>query len=310
MRLSFELAPTLGTVRRSRVSRHSGKQYCKSVTERRQNERFNSPLIHPTASVSAEAVLSPGVKIGPFCLVGPRSVLLEGVHLHSHVVVTGNTTIGSHTQIFPFATIGHEPQDLKYRGEENCVLIDSYCTIREHVTIHPGTLGGGGTTRIGSRCLLMAGSHVGHDCQVGNGVILANNVLLGGHVTVGDHANIGGGAAVQQFTRLGQFCRVGGLAGVKGDVIPYGVAVGSPAIITSVNLGGMRRHMLPKELIKYAAILAREMSKVTYIQRIEHILDVLQPANPTSAVNRFRDHIKQFANEPSVRGLARVSGTR
>src|SRR3984957_13668022 len=159
------------------------------------------PQIHPTAIVSANARIAADVVVGPYCIVGEHVVLDAGVSLKSHIVVEGRTTIGERTRIFPFASIGHEPQDLKYNGEPSTLEIGRDNTIREHVTINPGTAGGGMMTRVGNHCLLMVGAHVAHDCQIGDHVIMANNATLAGHVVVEEHALLGGLSAVHQFVR-------------------------------------------------------------------------------------------------------------
>ncbi|GAC1556860.1 MAG: acyl-ACP--UDP-N-acetylglucosamine O-acyltransferase [Beijerinckiaceae bacterium] len=168
-------------------------------------------------------------------------MLADDVELLSHVVISGRTTVGARTRIFPFASIGHEPQDRKYAGEPSSLDIGADCVIREGVTINPGTAGGRMATRIGERCMLLAHVHVGHDCRLGNDVLLANNVMLAGHVTIGDHAILGGGAAVQQFVRVGAHAFLGGLSGLESDLIPFGLAVGNRARLVGLNLVGLRR---------------------------------------------------------------------
>ncbi len=197
--------------------------------------------IHPTAIVDPAAVIGEGCSIGPFCVVGPKVTLGAGTVLHSHVVVEGQSKIGEETQIFPFASIGHRPQDLKYGGEESSLEVGRRCMIREQVTINPGTKGGGMLTKLGDGCLLMVGAHVAHDCIVGNGVILANNATLAGHVVIGDSAILGGLCAVQQFVRIGRNAMIGGMAGVRQDVIPFGLVFGRPGDLTGLNMVGLRR---------------------------------------------------------------------
>ncbi|MCG8355090.1 MAG: acyl-ACP--UDP-N-acetylglucosamine O-acyltransferase [Kiloniellales bacterium] len=200
------------------------------------------------AQVHASAVVEPGAKlgeaarIGPYCLVGPEVELADGVVLHSHVVVTGRTRVGPRTEIYPFASIGHPPQDLKYRGERSELAIGADNRIREHVTINPGTEGGGMLTSVGDRCLLMVGAHVAHDCRLGNGVIMANNATLGGHVVVGDQAIIGGLSAVHQFVRIGRNAMIGGMSGVEHDVIPFGLVLGDRAHLNGLNIVGLKRN--------------------------------------------------------------------
>ncbi|MEQ1648778.1 MAG: acyl-ACP--UDP-N-acetylglucosamine O-acyltransferase [Hyphomicrobiaceae bacterium] len=205
--------------------------------------------IHPTAIVDKGAEIGAGVEIGPFCHIGAKVKVGDGVKLISHVVLAGRTTIGNNTRIFPFASLGHEPQDLKYKGEATTLTIGANCTIREGVTMNPGTAGGGNVTFVGDGCTFLANSHVGHDCRVGSHVIFSNNVMLAGHCTVGDFVIIGGGAGVHQFSRIGHHAFIGGLAGVENDVIPYGMALGNRAGLAGLNIIGMKRLNFNREQI-------------------------------------------------------------
>jgi UDP-N-acetylglucosamine acyltransferase len=208
------------------------------------------PDIHPTAIVEPGARLAASVKIGPFCLVGAEVELGEGVELLSHVVVAGRTSVGAGTRILPFAVIGHPPQDMKYRGEKSRLIIGRNNVIREHVTMNPGTEGGGMVTQVGDDCLFMVGVHVAHDCILGNNVIMANNATLAGHVVIGDHAVFGGLSAVHQFVRIGPHAMVGGVSGVERDVIPYGSVVGDRARLSGLNIVGMQRRGFSREDIQ------------------------------------------------------------
>lgn len=207
-----------------------------------------SAIVAPTAVIAPGAVIGANCRIGPFCTVGPEAVLEEGVELVSHVVIDGITRIGAGAKIWPFATVGLPPQDLKYRGEPTRTEIGPRTHIREHATIHRGSVGGHGITRVGADCLIMCVAHVGHDCIVGDGVILVNNVMLAGHVEVGNYTMIGGGAAVQQFVRIGPYAMIAGMSGVEKNVIPYGRVKGYRAVLTGLNVIGMRRRLgLSKE---------------------------------------------------------------
>jgi UDP-N-acetylglucosamine acyltransferase len=197
--------------------------------------------IHPTAVVEPGAVIADDAAVGPFCLVGAEARLESGVVLHSHVVVTGDTTVGARTKIFPFASIGHQPQDKKYRGEHSRLVIGADNTIRESVSISPGTEDGGMVTRIGDRNLFMLGSHVAHDCRIGNDTVFVNHATLAGHVVVEDFAILGGLSAVHQFCRIGRHAFVGGVTGVERDVIPYGMVMGDRARLVGLNLVGLQR---------------------------------------------------------------------
>ena len=215
--------------------------------------------IHPTAIIEDGAKLGKDVEIGPFCVVGPNVELGDRVCLRSHVSVVGYTTVGEDTIIFPFASVGEDNQDLKYHGEPTKVEIGARNKIREHVTIHNGSVGGGGLTKVGDDCLLMVGSHVAHDCQVGNRVILANNATLAGHVEVGDQAIIGGLSAVHQFTKIGRGVMVGGMSGVDGDVIPYGLVKGDRANLAGFNLIGLSRGGVDKKVTKEMLMAFKEL---------------------------------------------------
>jgi UDP-N-acetylglucosamine acyltransferase len=206
--------------------------------------------IHPTAVVAAGAILAEDVVVGPYCVIGEHVVLGAGVSLKSHVVIDGRTAIGARTRIFPFASIGHETQDLKYKGEPSSLEIGRDNTIREHVTINPGTAGGGMVTRIGNNCLLMVGAHVAHDCQIGDHVILVNNATIGGHVVIEDFAILGGLSAVHQFVRIGRHAMIGGMSGVERDVIPYGQVMGERARLTGLNIVGMQRRGFSRDDIQ------------------------------------------------------------
>ncbi len=197
--------------------------------------------IHPTAIIHEKATIGKDCYIGPYSCIGEHVVLGDGCRLESHVVIEGHTTLGNKNHIFPFASIGHIPQDLKFRGEKSRTIIGNNNNIREYVTIQPGTEDDRMETRIGDNCLLMVGSHVAHDCTLGNRVILANNATLAGHVDVGDYVIIGGLSAVHQFVRLGEHAMIGGMSGVEKDVVPFGLVMGDRAHLNGLNLVGLRR---------------------------------------------------------------------
>ena len=198
-------------------------------------------MIHNSSVIDKKAKISNKTKIGPFCYVGPNVELSEDVELVSNVHIEGFTKIGKGTKIFPFASIGTQPQDLKYKNEKTSLLIGENNTIREYVTINPGTAGGGSKTVIGNDCLFMISSHIAHDCNIGSNVIIANNVPLGGHVTIEDSVVIGGNSAVQQFTRIGRLAMIGGMTGVLKDVTPFGLSIGNRNFLQGLNLIGLRR---------------------------------------------------------------------
>ncbi len=218
-------------------------------------------MIHKTAIIDANAKISKNVKIGPYTVIGPHVEIAEGTEIQSHVNIKGNTKIGKNNQIYPFASIGNDPQDLKFQGEETRLEIGNNNKIREYVTLNPGTKGGGGLTKVGNNCLFMVSAHIAHDCFVGDNVILANNVPLGGHAHIGDNAIIGGNSAVQQFTRVGNSAMIGGMCGVVRDIIPYGIAHGNRSILQGLNLIGLRRKNIPNKEIMTLSEAYKEIFK-------------------------------------------------
>jgi UDP-N-acetylglucosamine acyltransferase len=198
-------------------------------------------MIHKTSVIDSKAKIADNVEIGPYCVIGPKVEIKSNTIIHSHVNISGKTIIGERNKIYPFSSIGNHPQDLKYNNEETELIIGDDNTIREYVTINPGTVGGGGKTIIGNKCLFMISSHVAHDCVVGNNVIIANNVPIGGHAIIEDKVVIGGNSAVQQFTRIGRMAMIGGMTGVLHDVIPYGLSTGNRNSLQGLNLIGLRR---------------------------------------------------------------------
>jgi UDP-N-acetylglucosamine acyltransferase len=203
-------------------------------------------MIDPAARVENGAVIGEGTTIGPYCVIGPNVVIGAHCKLIAHVHITAQTTIGDGCTIYPFVSLGTPPQSLSYRGELTRLQIGARCTLRESVTMNAGTVAGGGITRVGDRGYFMNGSHVGHDCQVGNDVIFATSATLGGHCEIGDFAFIGGLSAVHQFTRIGPQVMVGGVCGVRGDVIPFGMVNGQYATLEGLNIVGMRRRKFTK----------------------------------------------------------------
>lgn len=208
-----------------------------------------SARIHRLAVVEDGAVLGENVIVGPFCHVGPKVVLHDDVELVTHAVVTGRTTIGKGTRIFPMAVVGGDPQSVHHGGEETTLEVGEKCVIREGVTINTGTADFGGKTIVGNNNLFLANSHVAHDCRVGNNVIMSNNVMLAGHVTIEDRAILGGGCAVHQFTRIGRQAFIGGLSAASYDVIPYGMLNGNPGVLSGLNVVGMSRAGIERSII-------------------------------------------------------------
>jgi len=218
-------------------------------------------MIHQTALVDPKAKLHSSVKVGPYSVIGADVEIDENTEIKSHVSIVGNTKIGKNNKIYPFASIGNDPQDLKFQGEITKLEIGNNNKIREYVTINPGTKGGGGITKLGNNCLFMVSAHIAHDCFVGNNVILANNVPLGGHAYIEDNVIIGGNSAVQQFTRVGRFAMIGGMCGVVRDIIPFGIAHGNRSILQGINLIGLRRKNILNQDIMILSEAYKEIFK-------------------------------------------------
>lgn len=246
-------------------------------------------MIHPTAIVADGATIGANVRIGPYSIVGSNVTLGDKVELVSHAVVEGNTTIGPGTRIFPFASVGHEPQDLKFHGENSRLEIGANCTIRESVTINPGTENGGMVTRIGDNCLIMASAHVAHDVIIGNDVVITNYVGIAGHCHIGDFVRFGGTCVIHQFTRIGAHAFIGAQSMVDGDVIPYGMAVGNRATLTGLNLVGLKRRGFEREAIHRLRAAYRQIfaSEGTLRERVEDAADIFSKDVLVQDVVRF-----------------------
>jgi UDP-N-acetylglucosamine acyltransferase len=258
-------------------------------------------FIHPTSVVARGAEIGAGVRIGPFCVLGADVVVEDGAELVSHVVLDGHARIGPDAVLYPFCTVGLPPQDLKYKGEPTRCEIGARTQVREHCTIHRGTVTGPGITRVGSDCLLMAVVHVAHDCTLGDGVIVANNVVMGGHVTIGDHAVIGGAAALHQFVRIGRAAMIGGVSGVEGDVIPFGSVIGNRARLTGLNVIGLKRRGFDKTQIQRLRAAFRSLfrQKGVFAARLDETRERFGGDPLVSEVLAFID-------APSHRGLIRA----
>jgi UDP-N-acetylglucosamine acyltransferase len=245
--------------------------------------------IHHTAVVDGKARLGKGVAIGPYCCVGSDVELKENVRLVSHAVVMGATTVGEGTIVYPFASIGHPPQDLKYKGEKSRLVVGRRNVIREHVTMNPGTEGGGMLTQTGDDCLFMVGAHVAHDCRIGDHVILVNNATLGGHVRIEDWAILGGLSAVHQFVRIGKHAMVGGMSGVENDVIPYGSVTGNRARLSGLNIVGLKRRSFSRDTIHalrnaYRLLFAQEG---TMAERLADVAEMFHDNEPVMDIVGF-----------------------
>ena len=229
-------------------------------------------MIHDTSIVDKNAKIGSNVEIGPYCIIGPNVKIADNNKLHSHVNISGNTKIGEGNTFYPFCSIGNDPQDLKFSGENTELTIGNGNKIREYVTMNPGTAGGGKKTIVGNNCLFMVSSHIAHDCIVGDNVILANNVPLGGHAIIEDGVIIGGNSAVQQFTRIGRGAMIGGMCGVVRDVIPYGIALGNRSVLQGLNLIGLRRKNLDnKDIMKLSEAYKIIFKNENFLKNIDEL---------------------------------------
>jgi|TARA_B100000787_G_scaffold119253_1_gene89460 UDP-N-acetylglucosamine acyltransferase len=220
-------------------------------------------MIHKTAIIDSKAKISSNVEIGPYTVIGPHVVIEEGTVIQSHVNIMGHTFIGKENKFYPFSSIGNDPQDIKYKGEETKLTIADNNIFREYVTINPGTKQGGGITKVGSNNLIMISAHIAHDCTIGNNIVIANSAAIAGHAEIEDQVIIGGNCGVQQFTRIGKMAMIGGMTGVSRDVIPYGLSTGNRNFLNGINIVGLRRNNVPnKDIIgltdAYKAIFSSE----------------------------------------------------
>lgn len=252
--------------------------------------------------MAPSATIGEGVTIGPWCQVGPDVTIESGATLVSHVVVDGHTVIGAEALLYPFSTVGMAPQDLKYKGEPTRCHLGARSQVREHVTIHRGTVTGSGLTVVGEDCLLMAGVHVAHDCVVGANVVVANNVLMGGHVTIGDFAVVGGGAAIHQFTRIGRAAMIGGMAGVEADVIPFGTVMGNRAHLAGLNIIGLRRRGYDRAQIHAVRAAFRLMFRGDGV-----FSDRVEEARAAFGHEILVAELLAFIDTPGRRGLIRAA---
>ncbi len=252
--------------------------------------------IHPTAIIEEGAQIGTGCSIGPYCIVGPDVTLGDNITLKAHVVVDGRTTIGEGTTIYPFASIGTAPQDLKYHGEASELIIGKNNTIREHATMNPGTESGGMKTIVGDNGLFMMATHVAHDCEIGDHVIMANNATLGGHVKVGDRALIGGLAAVHQYVRIGAYAVIGGMSGVESDVIPFGRVKGERASLAGLNLIGLERGGFDKNQIKIIQSAFKEIfdGQGNLDQRLDKVAENNDNNDLVAQIIDFARHREKF----------------
>ena len=255
-------------------------------------------MIHDTAIISETSKLGDNVEIGAYSIIGPNVKISNNTKIHSHVNITGNTSIGSGNEIFPFSSIGTPPQDLKYKGEKNSLIIGDNNKFREYVNINPGTEQGGGVTKIGNNNLFMVYCHVAHDCTVSNNIVLANNVQVGGHVSIQDNAIIGGSCAVHQFSRIGESSMIGGMTGVLSDVIPFGLSLGNRNNLAGLNLIGLRRAKVTNENIK----IIQEAYNIIF--KSSNFRSNIENLNSDTKKNQFVSKIIDFINSDKKRAIA------
>ncbi len=255
-------------------------------------------MIHKTAIVDIKAKISDNVEIGPYCIIGPEVEIGSNSVLHSHVNIVGNTKIGENNLIYPFSSIGTPPQDLKYNGEKNSLIIGNNNKFREYVNINPGTKQGGGITEIGDNNLFMVYCHVAHDCLISNNIVLANNVQVGGHVTIQNNAIVGGSCAIHQFSRIGEYAMIGGMTGVLSDVIPFGLSMGNRNNLMGLNLIGLRRSKVANENIKKIQLAYELIFKTSsFRENIDQLNDDLKN-------NEFVKKILNFINSDKKRPIS------
>ena len=261
-------------------------------------------MIHKTAVVDSKAKIFENVKIGPYSIIGPEVEIGPNTILHSHVNIVGNTKIGKNNHIYPFASIGTPPQDLKYKGEKNYLIIGNNNRFREYVNINPGTEQGGGTTIIGDNNLFMVYCHVAHDCKIANNIVLANNVQVGGHVTIENNAIVGGSCAIHQFSRIGEAAMIGGMTGVLSDVIPFGLSLGNRNSLMGLNLIGLRRSKISNENIKKIQLAYEHIFKSANFRKNIDDLD------EEFKENEFIKKILTFINNDKKRAISLPPGIK
>ena len=254
-------------------------------------------MIHKTAIIDKNAQISENVEIGPYSIIGPNVKILDNVKIQSHVNITGFTTIGKDNKIYPFASIGNDPQDMKYNEEKTELVIGDKNTIREYTTINPGTIQGGGITKVGSNNLIMIGSHIAHDCIIGNNIVIANNAAIAGHAEIQDHVILGGNCGVHQFTRIGKMAMIGGMTGVSRDVIPYGLSTGNRNVLNGINVIGLRRFKtLNKEIIGLS-----EAYKDLF--KTENLTENLENLDSKVLKNSLVNEVIEFINKDKKRPI-------
>jgi len=254
-------------------------------------------MIHKTAVIDSKAKISSTVEIGPYTVIGPNVEIDDHVVIQSHVNITGYTVIGKANRIYPFASIGNDPQDMKYKGEKTKLIIGDNNIIREYTTINPGTIQGGGLTKVGNRNLIMISAHIAHDCMIGNNIVIANSAAIAGHAEISDNVVIGGNCGVQQFTRIGKMAMIGGMTGVSRDVIPYGLSTGNRNFLNGINVVGLRRSkVLNKDIIDLTDAYKE-------IFKTENLTENLNKLNGSFKENQLVKEVIEFINKDKKRPI-------
>ena len=254
-------------------------------------------MIHKTAIIDPKAKISSTVNIGPYTVIGPNVEINEYVEIQSHVNIIGHTIIGKNNNFYPFTSIGNNPQDMKYKNEKTELIIGNDNTIREYVTINPGTVQGGGTTKVGNNNLIMISAHIAHDCIIGNNIVIANNAAIAGHTEIDDHVVIGGNCGVQQFTRIGKMAMIGGMTGVSRDVIPYGLSTGNRNYLKGINVVGLRRNKTPNKEIIGLTDAYKEIFKT------ENLTENLNKLDSEFKENNLVKDVVEFINKDKKRPI-------
>ena len=254
-------------------------------------------MIHKTAIIDSKAKISSTVEIGPYTIIGPNVEIADNTIIQSHVNITGYTSIGKNNKIYPFASIGSSPQDMKYNEEKTNLLIGDDNTIREYVTINPGTVQGSGITKVANNNLIMISAHIAHDCIIGNNTVIANNAAIAGHAEINDYVVIGGNCGVQQFTRIGKMAMIGGMTGVSRDVIPYGLSTGNRNYLNGINVVGLRRNQVSNKVIIGLTDAYKEIFKT------ENLNENLNQLNGDFKDNNLVKEVVQFINKDKKRPI-------
>jgi len=254
-------------------------------------------VIHKTAIINSNAKISSKVEIGPYTVIGPNVEIDEDVIIQSHVCITGHTIIGKNNKIYSFASIGSDPQDMKYKGEKTELIIGENNTIREYSTINTGTTQGGGITKVGDNNLIMISAHIAHDCIIGNNIVIANSAAIAGHAEIGDYVVIGGNCGVQQFTRIGKMAMIGGMTGVSRDVIPYGLSTGNRNFLNGINVVGLRRSKIPNKDIISLTDAYNDIFKTS------NLTENLSRLNGQFKENSLVNEVLEFINKDKKRAI-------